>query len=251
MTRRVLGALLAGGLALLAGCGGTSAVGGAGAGQPAPPQPGGAPTVRALSAQQVNALMVRLQRERFGERQFFVAIVSASDLQAARRQGFAAILRQLTWLPPGAWAQLEGQCRVERPTTDDQGQTHVLAALERDRVAAGLKLAGGSLTAAQVTAALGGRAEGAVKNGRRVAAYLVLGLARARFEGSEMGQSFAMARGRLRIIETATGRTLAELKTDEIKGGHIARKKACRKAMDNVVARLQPLLERRLRAGLR
>lgn len=312
-------------------------------------------------------MMVRLQREHFPERRFFVSIIKGPDLQTARRDGFAAILRQLTWLPPGSRRSLVGACRVERPTTDNLGQTHVLAALERDKVAAhltrlrdralalaagtlarceqsldncrltearsclgqgrnhvkaarvlhvasraavgdesqatpmpgegrlerlttqfkqasvrctsvlvrvvrtmggkadgdldaafaeaviraDLKVANGSLVPSDLVAALNGHAEAAAKASRRTAAYLVLGQVRSRFTGKEMGQYFATARGQVRVIETASARILVELNTGEVKGGHIARTKACRKATDNVVARLVPQLERRLRSELR
>ncbi len=108
---------------------------------------------------------------------------------------------------------------------------------------AGRKLASGSINTRQVIQALAGNTRGVAAAGKRAGAgYVLVGRVRATFSGSEMGQYFAHAGARLKVIETVSGRTVKELSSDNVKGGHISRRQALDKAVSNAVKELTPKL---------
>jgi hypothetical protein len=112
---------------------------------------------------------------------------------------------------------------------------------------AGRKLSAGTLSAAEVRGAMNGSTSELATLGReRGAGLLVLGIVEARYSGAEMGQHFAFADGRLKLVETIGGGTLAELAARRIKGGHISRAQACQRAADNAVRALGGLLRGKL-----
>ena len=109
----------------------------------------------------------------------------------------------------------------------------------------GLKLASGALTASQVRQALAGNTRDvALAATTAGAGYVLVGKVDAVFSGSEMGQYFAHATGQAKVVDTVCGRTVAQLTTPRIKGGHISRSQACDKAVSNTVKDLsQKLLQ--------
>ena len=66
------------------------------------------------------------------------------------------------------------------------------------------------------------------------------------FTGEEMGQFFAHASGRMKLLETTSGRTVGELSFKRIKGGHIGRRQALQRAVDNAAAELRAALKAKL-----
>ena len=78
------------------------------------------------------------------------------------------------------------------------------------------------------------------------AGYAVVGQVKGRFSSEEGGQFFAWARGQLRVIETAAGKIVGELSHEQIKGGHVSRKQACERAVDNAAAQLSAALKAKL-----
>ena len=102
--------------------------------------------------------------------------------------------------------------------------------------ASGLKIASGTIARRQVDRALAGSTSAISAEGKKTGAgYIVVGKVDARFIGSEMGQYFATGNARLKVIETEGGRTMAELNSGTIKGGHISRDKALLRAAENAI----------------
>jgi hypothetical protein len=113
----------------------------------------------------------------------------------------------------------------------------------------GFRLADGSVNTSQVNGALEGNTKALADAGRAAGAgYVVVGRVAARFSSEEMGQYFAWARGQVRVVETTSGRTVADLSYDKIKGGHVSRQQACERAIEHAVSRLQAELNRKLAA---
>lgn len=315
----------------------------------------GPPQGGALPAEELRTRMLRYQRNHLHQRQFYVGIAQAAELQTATSQAYQAITRQLTWLPDGSRQLLQGLYRVDRSAKDKSGVVHVLAVLERVAAAGhlrrlrderrgqlrtalagcrkkldtgdlpgarachgqllrlvgnvrglhvasrsavgdgataaplaeegqvkalggrigsaeamgksvlvkvlkevdgrpagdlnpafqaiiaggGLKLASGAVSANEVKQALGGNTRVLARTGQSAGAGFVLaGSVESAFSGSEMGQFFARATGRLKVVETQSGRTVLELSVGQTKGGHIARRPACDKAVSHVVKKL-------------
>jgi hypothetical protein len=112
----------------------------------------------------------------------------------------------------------------------------------------GYRLADGRLSRQQVEGALSGETAAAVAEvGRKSGAGLVvLGQVVGRFSSEESGQFFAWARGQLRILETTAGKVVGELSHEQIKGGHVSRKQACERAVDNAATQLESALSAKL-----
>jgi len=113
----------------------------------------------------------------------------------------------------------------------------------------GLRVAHGNLSEGQVNAALEGTTRPLAEMARtQGAGYVVVGRVAARFSSEDMGQFFAWASGQIRLIETTSGRTVADLSYDHIKGGHISRGQACDQAISNAVSKLATELQQKLDA---
>ncbi len=106
------------------------------------PPPGGrtGPPPGALPADQLRVKLKRYQQTERHERKFLVGLAEGDDLQQTTRRAFAAIDRQLRWVPRGGLHLLSGLYRVDKSPQDSDGRFHVLAVL--DRVAAGDHLRG-------------------------------------------------------------------------------------------------------------
>ena len=334
---------------LLAGCIALPACSGSGS--------GGGP------AEEVRRQLLRHQQVKRHGRLFYIGIAEDDALQQATRTAYAAITRQLTWLPARQQGVLEGLYRVDRAITDRDGRVHLLAVLERQAAAdhlrrlagerrvhvkatlttcerrlqageakqasaciepaqaeleqirellaasraavgdppdrapfpeeeqasalarkiadagtrgrvvllrvervvdgkpagsldaefgqvvseRGFRLADGTLTRGQVEDLLSGRVKQVAEGVRAAGAgYIIVGRVKARFSSEDSGQFFAWASGQLRVIETTSGKTVAELSHDQIKGGHISREQACERAIDNAVSQLQSALKQKL-----
>ena len=114
--------------------------------------------------------------------------------------------------------------------------------------ASGMKLVSGGISPRQVMEAMSGSTASVAAAGKKTGAgYLIVGNVKSRFIGSEMGQYFAMASGRLKIIETLGGRTVVELSTGDVKGGHISRRYALNKAADAAIKELSIRLKDKLK----
>ena len=112
----------------------------------------------------------------------------------------------------------------------------------------GFKLASGAIGAAEVKQAMAGDTSSvALASTQAGAGYLLVGRVDATFSGSEMGQYFAHATGRLKLVDTVCGRAVAQLTADNVKGGHISRSQSCDKAVSNAVEKLTIQLKRWLR----
>jgi hypothetical protein len=318
------------------------------------------------SPEEAQRQLLRHQQVKRHNRLFYVGLARGGTNEAATRSAFAEITRQLTWLPKDGRSMLKGLYRVDRVMTDDEGQVHALAVLERQAAAdhlrqvlekeraalaalvtrcerhldsgqlkaarscaapvkdavkkvralaraapaavgdtprrsalpeeraaeklssrldqagsrskvllvrvvrvidgqqagnldvqfgrvatrGGYRLADGRLSRQQLDSALSGRTAAAAEAGRKAGAGLVVvGRVVGRFSSEEGGQFFAWARGRLRIVETTAGKVVGELSHEQIKGGHLSRKQACERAVDNAVTRLETALSAKL-AGL-
>jgi len=113
----------------------------------------------------------------------------------------------------------------------------------------GYQVVDGRITHHQIEAVLarGGGARAVAEAARTAGAgYAVVGQITARFSSEEGGQYFAWARGQLRVIETAAGKIVGELSHEQIKGGHVSRKQACERAVDNAATALQAVLKAKL-----
>ena len=105
---------------------------------------------------------------------------------------------------------------------------------------AGLKRVPGEVPAAAVQRALAGETTAALEQARAAGAgVLVIGAVRATFNSSIQGQFFSMAVGQIQVIETSAGRVLNEISSPELKGGHISREDASKRAIQNVTKRLK------------
>jgi len=80
------------------------------------------------------------------------------------------------------------------------------------------------------------------------AGYVIVGKVQGRFSSEDSGQYFSFAEGALRLLETVSGKVLAELSCSDVKGGHISREKATEKAVREAVSQLGAQLGGKLRA---
>lgn len=78
------------------------------------------------------------------------------------------------------------------------------------------------------------------------AGYIIVGLVKSQFVSEDNGQYFSRADGMLRIIETTGGRTVAEISTLGIKGGHVTKNQANEKAINGVMQELKGKLATKL-----
>ena len=112
----------------------------------------------------------------------------------------------------------------------------------------GLRLAPGNIGQRMVKRALAGDSGRAAAAGKAAGAgYIIIGKINVEFLGSEMGQHFARAMGRVLILETESGKVLAEVNVGPFKGGHITRKDACDTAVKNVISAAGRELAERLK----
>ncbi len=105
---------------------------------------------------------------------------------------------------------------------------------------AGLKRVPGKILRSTVKQALEGDTARALELARSAGAgILVIGAVHAHFKSSLQGQFFSMGKGVIQVIETKAGRVLNELSSPELKGGHISRDNASKRAIQNVAKQLK------------
>ena len=121
-------------------------------------------------------------------------------------------------------------------TVDQRGRGNLNPKFQEVISAAGLKIVSRKIRDHFVLQALGGNTEKvsaiSIAAGAGIA---IAGKVNVRFIGSELGQYFAEATARLVVIDTESGRTLADLNPGPIKGGHISRDNANLRATDKAI----------------
>ncbi len=138
---------------------------------------------------------------------------------------------------------LVGVLRLDDGEVTGDLNSTVSALLSRN----GFKLVSGKLARGAIAEALGGATRACADQARLAGAgYVVLGELRAAAAGEELGMHFALADARLKVVETVSGRTVAELGREKVKGGHVTARQARDKAVENALSALAAELTQKL-----